>query len=182
MKNMTETTKMIFAGVMMAVGMFLPFLTGQIPQIGSMLSPMHLPVLICGFICGWKYGLAVGLILPLLRSVTFGMPPLMPTAAAMAVEMAVYGTVTGLAYEKLPKTTVSLYISLVLAMLLGRMAWGLVSVPLYGIAGKSFGIQMFLTGAFIKAVPAIIIQLLFVPGVVLLLLRERRSELSRSVH
>ena len=30
----------------------LPFLTGQIPQIGAMLSPMHIPVLLCGFLCG----------------------------------------------------------------------------------------------------------------------------------
>ena len=67
MKN-SKVQNLVFAALLLAVGIILPFFTGQIPQIGSMLLPMHLPVLLCGLICGWKYGLAVGLILPVLRS------------------------------------------------------------------------------------------------------------------
>ena len=89
--------------IMLALALVLPFLTGQIPEIGSMLCPMHLPALLCGFMCGWPWGLAVGLISPLLRSVIFGMPPMFPTAVSMAFEMAAYGAVSGLLYRLLPK-------------------------------------------------------------------------------
>ena len=41
----------------LALGLVLPFVTGQIPEIGTMLLPMHIPVLLCGFICGKEYGL-----------------------------------------------------------------------------------------------------------------------------
>ena len=74
MKNQS-TKKMILAALFLALCYLLPFLTGQIPEIGSMLLPMHLPVLLCGFVCGWPYGLGVGFAAPLLRSVTLGMPP-----------------------------------------------------------------------------------------------------------
>lgn len=168
----SDTAKLVMSGVLLAIGMVLPFLTGQIPEIGSKLSPLHLPVLVCGFICGWKYGLAVGFILPLLRSVTFGMPPLMPTASAMAVEMAVYGAVTGLLYEWLPKKNSSVYIALIAAMLCGRIAWGLACVPLNGIAGKAFSFQIFLASGFINAIPAITLQLILVPLIVMALKRS----------
>ena len=91
--------KISFSSICIALGIILPFLTGQIPEIGSMLLPMHIPVLICGFICGWKYGLLVGLITPLLRSVSFGMPPIYPTAIAMSFELAAYGFISGLLFK-----------------------------------------------------------------------------------
>lgn len=169
----TKTTKLVISGALVALGMILPFLTGQIPEIGSRLSPLHLPVLICGFVCGWQYGLAVGFILPILRSLTFGMPPLMPVASAMAVEMAVYGAVTGLLYEKLPKKNCSIYTALIAAMLCGRVTWGLASMVLYGVLGRAFTFQMFLTKAFIDAVPAIIIQLVLVPLIVIALKKAK---------
>ena len=132
---MTErfsTKNMVTAAVFLALGMVLPFFTGQIPTIGSMLLPMHIPVLICGYVCGWQWGLLVGLIVPILRSMTLGMPPMMPVAAAMAFELAAYGASTGLLYEKLEKNTISIYISLIGAMIFGRIVWGLVSMrPLW---------------------------------------------------
>ena len=83
--------KLSLSSMFLAIGLVLPFFTGQIPQVGSMMLPMHIPVLLCGLICGWKYGLMVGFVLPPLRSVLFGMPPLFPTGAAMAFELAAYG-------------------------------------------------------------------------------------------
>lgn len=173
MNQSTKTTKLVWSAALLALGMVLPFLTGQIPEIGSKLSPLHFPVLICGFVCGWQYGLAVGLILPVFRSMIFGMPPLMPTATAMAFEMAIYGAVTGLLYQKLPKKNSSIYIALVGAMLCGRVVWGLVSVPLYGLAGKSFSWQAFVAGGFVNAVPAIILQIILVPVLVMALKRAK---------
>ena len=67
--------RLVYSALFLALALLLPFLTGQIPQIGSALNPMHIPVLLCGFVCGWPWGLAVGLIAPLLRHLLFGMPP-----------------------------------------------------------------------------------------------------------
>ena len=130
MKTNSSVTKLTLSAVFLALGIVLPFLTGQIPTIGSMLLPMHIPVLICGFVCGWQWGLLVGFVLPLMRSALFSMPPMMPTAAAMAFELAVYGAVTGILYQKLPKTTASIYVSLAGAMIAGRIVWGIVSMIL----------------------------------------------------
>jgi thiamine transporter ThiT len=85
------TKKMVLSALFIALGLVLPFFTGQIPQIGSRLLPMHIPILLCGFVCGAPFGLAAGFITPLLRSLIFGMPPMMPTAVAMAFELAAYG-------------------------------------------------------------------------------------------
>lgn len=170
-----KTRNLIFGAFFLALGIVLPFLTGHVPGIGSMLLPMHIPVLLCGYICGWQYGMMVGFVLPLLRSVMFGMPPLLPTAAAMAFEMAVYGAVTGILYQKLPKNAVSIYISLIAAMLAGRLAWGMVSIVLYGIVGNAFSWQIFMAGAFLNAVPGIILQLVLIPAIVLALQKVFRT-------
>ena len=87
--------KLILAAMFLAIGLLLPFLTGQIRQIGNMLLPMHIPVILCGLICGWQYGLGVGFVLPLLRCVIFGMPVLFPTAVSMSFELAAYGFTDG---------------------------------------------------------------------------------------
>ncbi|PWL46491.1 MAG: ECF transporter S component [Clostridiales bacterium] len=173
-KQMSNNTKrLVLAGMFLALCLVLPFLTGQIPEIGSALSPMHIPVLICGFVCGWQYGAAVGLIAPFLRYLLFSMPPLFPVGVAMAFEMAVYGLVAGLLYKKLPKTVLNLYLSLIAAMLLGRIVWGLVRFVLAGLAGTSFSFAMFLSGAFIEAVPGIICHIILVPLVVLALKKAK---------
>ena len=62
-----QIQNLVTAAMLMGVGIVLPIFTGQIPQIGNMLLPMHLPVLICGLICGWQYGGIIGFLLPLLR-------------------------------------------------------------------------------------------------------------------
>lgn len=169
-----QLKKLVISALLLAVGLVLPFLTGQIPQLGSMLLPLHLPVLICGFVCGWSWGLAVGFILPLFRSLLFGMPPMVPTALAMAFEMAAYGAVSGLLYRRLPKTTVNIYVALVGAMLVGRLVWGLVSIPLYAIfTERSFALAAFWAGGFVNAWPGMVLQLVLVPVIVLALERAK---------
>lgn len=83
----------------LALGLLLPFVTGQIPQIGSKLLPMHIPVYLCALICGWQYGGIIGFVLPLLRSLLFGMPVFFPSATAMAFELMTYGLVFGYLYQ-----------------------------------------------------------------------------------
>lgn len=163
--------KLALSALFLALGIVLPFLTGSIPEIGSMLLPMHIPVLLCGFICGWQYGLAVGFITPLLRSILFSVPVLMPRAAAMAFELAAYGAVAGILYAKLPKKNWAVYVSLLGSMITGRIIWGIVSIPLFGLKGMPFTFQTFLAGALLNAVPGIILQIVLIPVIILALKR-----------
>ena len=52
--------RLTWSAIWLALALVLPFLTGQIPTVGSMLCPMHIPVLLCGFTCGWPWGVLVG--------------------------------------------------------------------------------------------------------------------------
>ncbi len=165
---MNQTRKLTLSAMFLTIGMILPFFTGQIPQVGNMLLPMHIPVLLCGFLCGGKYGLLVGFILPVLRSACFGMPPMMPTALAMAFELAAYGTISGQLYEKTKNTIVSL----ICAMIGGRIVWGIVSFILYQMMGNVFTWQIFAAGAVLQAVPGIVVQLILIPVLVYALKKQ----------
>ena len=169
--NLKKTTirRMVWAAVCLALCMVLPFLTGQIPQIGSAISPMHIPVLLAGFICGPGWAMAVGAVSPLLRFALFGMPPIFPTGVAMCFELAAYGLVSGALYARLPKKTSNIYVSLIAAMLTGRVVWGIVRVVLSGVSGEPFTWAAFMAGAFLNAIPGIIIHILLIPIIVLAL-------------
>lgn len=176
MNNQSKIKPMVLAGLCLALCMVLPFLTGQIPQIGSMLSPMHIPVLLCGFLCGWPWALAVGLIAPPLRFLLFGMPPLFPTGVAMMAELAVYGAATGLLCRCFPRKAGYIYASLALAMLLGRLVWGLVRWALTMFGAGAFTFQAFLAGAFINAWPGILCHLLIIPPIVAALRKAKIAD------
>ncbi len=168
MKN--NTKKITLSAMFMALGLILPFLTGQIQQFGNMMLPMHFPVFLCALICGWQYGLAVGFILPFLRYALFGMPMIYPMGIAMAFELATYAFVAGYLYgHSRWKCIVSLYRSMIIAMISGRLVWGLVEVILLGMGGKAFTWQMFLAGAFLNAIPGIILQLVLIPAIMVAL-------------
>ena len=154
----------------LAIGMVLPFLTGQIPQVGNMMLPMHIPVLLCALICGWQYGAVLGFVLPLLRYLIFGMPVLFPTGTAMAFELMTYGLVIGLVYSLSRwKCIISLYRALIAAMIAGRIVWAAAQMILLGVSGGAFTMKIFLAGAFFNAVPGIIIQLILIPTVMIAL-------------
>ncbi len=163
---MSNTKKLVLSALFIALGIVLPFFTGQVPQIGNMLLPMHIPVLICGFVCGASYGAFVGMVTPLLRSILFTMPPLIPKAVGMSVELAIYGLVTGLMYAQFRKKRFGIYISLITAMIAGRIAWGLTSFVLFSTLGNSFTLELFFAEAFVNAIPGIIVQLILIPALV----------------
>lgn len=166
--NKNHIRNMVVAALSLALCLVLPFLTGQIPEIGQALSPMHIPVLLCGFICGPHYGAAVGFIAPLLRFAIFGMPPF-PMCVPMAFELLTYGLVSGFMYKLLPKKPVFTYVSLIIAMLAGRAVWGVARVILAGLQNSAFSMQMFIAGAFIEAVPGIICHIVLIPIIVIAL-------------
>lgn len=169
-KTNFSAKKMVLAGMMLALTILLPFLTGQIPQFGYMLLPMHIPVLICGFVCGWPYALIIGAISPILRFFMFGMPPLFPTGTAMVFELATYGAATGIFYSRVKKTgIVGIYASLIGAMIAGRAVWGTVMFLLSKVAMVKFSFSIFIAGAFANAIPGIILQILLIPIVIMAL-------------
>ena len=158
--------RLVLAAVCLALCMVLPFLTGQIPEIGNMLCPMHIPVFLCGFVCGPVWAVVCGAAAPLLRFALFGMPPIFPTGAAMCFELAVSGAVSGALYHMLPRRRANVYISLIAAMLCGRAVWGIVRVIFSGITGSAFTWAAFLSGAFTTAIPGMILHIVLIPAVV----------------
>ena len=130
--------RLAYSAMALALCLVLPFLTGQIPQIGKMLLPMHLPVFLCALICGWQYGTAVGFIMPILRFALFFIPR-MPTALAMAFEMAAYAFAAGFLYSRARwQCTRMLYRSLIIAMIAGRIVWAAAMIVLLGLSGGAF--------------------------------------------
>ena len=160
--------KLVIAAVCLALCLVLPFLTGQIPEVGSMLCPMHIPALLCGFFCGWPWGLAVGFIAPILRSLTFGMPPMFPVAICMAFELAVYGLAAGVFYKLFPRKKGYTYAALILAMILGRIVWGAAMFLCVGVGG-GFTLAAFFAGAITNAIPGILLQIVLIPVLVMIL-------------
>lgn len=168
---------MVLAAVLLALGMVLPLLTGQIKEIGDSLLPMHIPVLLCGLLCGLYYGGAVGLMMPFLRSITFGMPPLYPQAIWMALELATYGLVIGLLWRMRRQPRLGwLYISLVSAMLAGRVVWGWAKLILLGLKGTAFTWEAFFVGGFVDALPGIVLQLVLIPFIMELVRRIKAKQ------
>lgn len=164
-----RTYTLALAALFLAVGMVLPIFTGQIRVVGRMLLPMHLPVLLCGLICGWQYGGVVGFVLPFLRFAVFGMPP-MPNGVAMAFELAAYGVIVGAVYSRSRwQCVIALYRSLLIAMVGGRLVWAAVRVVMTGVTSVPFTWEIFLADAFLTAIPGIILQLVFIPILMVIL-------------
>lgn len=173
-KTRIAITKITIFAMFLALGWLLPLLTGQIPEIGSMLLPMHIPVIIGGFVLGPYYGLILGIVTPLTRTLIFGMPPIYPISLSMSVELGIYGLTSGLFFNLLYRKAklnllLSIYITLISAMILGRAAWGITRYFMGLASTNGFTFSMFLAGAFLTAYPGIILQLILIPAIIFLL-------------
>ena len=167
-----DVRRLVIAAMLLALGMVLPFLTGQIPAIGQMISPLHIPAFICGLTCGWQWGLALGVVLPILRSVVFGMPPLVAVAIPMAFELGVYGLVCGLLYPRLlrvkgARKLPAMLAALVIAMVLGRIVGGAAKAVVMGLTGGGYTFTAFVAGYFTSTLVGAAVHLVLVPVVTL---------------
>ena len=176
--NKNKITKTVLSALFLALAYVLPFLTGQIPDIGNALLPMHLPVILCGYICGAPWGLVVGLTAPLLRSLTIGMPVLFPRAIAMAFELGAYGFFAGLTYKLMPNKKIFVYISLITSMIAGRLIWGIAQLTLLGFNTSKFTLTYFITESVVLAIPGIILQIALVPVIIMLIDYKRKGKSS----
>ena len=173
--NNLHVRNLVYSSLCLALCIVLPFLTGQIQTLGSFLSPMHLPVLLCGIICPWYWGAAVGAVAPLLRFALFGMPVFIK-AIPMAFELAAYGAFAGLLMRWLPKKLpylCNIYISLVGAMLVGRLVWAIATLGCFfiGLTNSILTFKAFLTTEFVGTWAGIVLKLQIIPPVVLAMRR-----------
>ncbi len=159
--------RLITAAMFLALALVLPFITGQLQQIGKALCPMHIPIILCGFFCGPVYAGVIGFAAPLLRFFMFGMPPIIPSGIAMCFELMTYGVIAGLLYKFLPKNKISIFVSLISSMVSGRIIWGIVMTILNGLGKCNFGFTAFISGAFLNAIPGIIVQLIVIPVLII---------------
>lgn len=159
-----NVNNLTLSAMFLAMGIILPMLFGQIQQIGQMLLPMHIPVFLCAFICGWKFSVPMAAILPILRSLLFSKPNFYPQAIAIAFEMATYAFVAAIIYKRIKsKGIFSVYLSLISAMILGRIMRAIAELSLLGIAGNGITIGAFISAAIIPSIPGIILQLILIP-------------------
>lgn len=160
--NLSRIKCLTITALCVALCVVLPMAFHMIPNAGSVMLPMHIPVLLCGYLCGPWWALLVGISAPLLRHLLFGMPPLL-TAIAMSAELAGYGAVCGILYRKFPKNLAGIYLSLIVSMIAGRILWGIAMVFITGIGSSGFSWSLFVAGALTNAIPGIILQLILIP-------------------
>ena len=163
-----ETRKITLAAMFIALGIILAIVFHAI-NLGAVILPMHITVMLAGIILGWKYGLAVGVITPFLNSFLFHKLPLFPNAVGMAFELATYGVVIAIVYkniELLKNNLFNIYLALILAMIAGRIIYGIYYGTVFGIIGEAFGFSIFITSVIITPLPGIVLQILLIPALV----------------
>ena len=170
---MNQVKRMMVTALLMACGVVLPMMLHSIPNAGRILLPMHIPVLLCGLYCGGLYGLICGVFTPLLSFMMTSMPGpgyLLP----MMVELAVYGLVSGIMMDRVHsvKGTKKVLLCLVIAMLAGRIVYGLMNALV--LRAGQYSIAMWVSASFVTAAPGIAAQLILIPLIMKLL--KRNSE------
>lgn len=174
MKRNNHLYKLVVTALLLAIGLYLPFLLGQVEVLGQAISPLHIPALLCGLTCGWGWGAVLGAVLPMMRSLLFGMPP-MPAAIPMAFELAVYGAATGLLYPlfvrllKKDRHLPAMFVSLIAAMILGRIVGGAAKAVMMGFQSNAYTFEAFIAAYFTGTAVGAVIHLIVVPAVALAL-------------
>ena len=172
MSKMSSVKRSIITAVCIGLSVVLPMAFHSIPNAGIIFSPMHIPVLLCGLICGWSFGLLCGLAGPLLSSLITGMPPV-AYLPSMLVELAAYGLVCGLMINlvRTKKLYADLYISLVVALLAGRIVAGVAKALIF--SAGSYSLAAWVTSYFVTIWPGLAIQLALVPAIVVALMKAK---------
>ena len=171
MQKMSNVKKSIITAVCIALCYVIPLMFHGIQNAGNIFCPMHIPVFICGLICGWQYGLLCGIAGPALSSALSGMPPA-AILRSMMVELAAYGTAAGLMMKlvRTKSTYADLYISLIVAIVCGRVLAGLAKALIF--ARGSYSMSAWIAGSVVTSWPGTVIQLVFIPTIVFALMKS----------
>jgi riboflavin transporter FmnP len=161
----SNTQKLVYTAICIALGLLLPKVNQiiPIPNIGTIIAPMHIAVLLSGFLCGMPYAMICGMVLPLLSFAINGMPPIYPIGISMVFELGAYGAIVAFLYKY---TKGKIYVSLIGGMIGGRIVMGVANAVIFGLAGTPYGMQAFISAAFITAIPGIMIHLIVVPAII----------------
>ena len=167
---------MVIAALFIALCIILPIMFHSVPNAGNVFLPMHIPVLMCGIICGFPYGLVCGVVAPLLSSLLTGMPPAV-FLPSMLCELAAFGTIASLLmrFIRIKNRYAKVYSTLIGAMLIGRIVFGILNALIF-MAG-SYSMQIWVTAAFVTALPGIVIQILLIPAIVFALQKAKLIDL-----
>lgn len=162
MKKIT-TRELVLSGLLLGSGLLLPMIFHMFSMTGPVFLPMHIPVLIGGLLLPPSLALPLGVITPLLSSLLTGMPVAFPMAPIMAVELGLYGLSASIATRKLKLNTL---LSLIIAMIDGRIGAGLTVALLVKLFGVQMNPLMFVKGAIVTGLPGLIIQTIFIPALI----------------
>ena len=170
---MSSVKKLTLCAVCIALCAVLPPVFHML-ALGSILSPMHIPVLLCGLACGWPYGAFCGLAGPLVAHLINGAPGAV-MLVSMIPELIVYGLTCGLLMKLIHtgRLYVDLYCALIPAMLLGRIAGGIAQAIFLTSNGQSYSLALWAGAYLVKAIPGIILHLALIPTLVVVLARAR---------
>ena len=162
---MSQTKRVVIAAVCAALGVVLPMAFHALPGAGNVWLPMHIPVMICGLVAGPVAGAATGVLAPVLSSLLTGMPaaPILPS---MTCELVAYGLVSGM-LARLVRTgrlAVDLYVSLVGAMIVGRLVGGALQALIF--SQGTYSLAAWMSGYFVTGAPGIVLQLVVVVPIV----------------
>jgi uncharacterized membrane protein len=169
----SKTQRLTLSGLLLAIGIILPYATAHgLGMAGTILLPMHIPVLLGGFLCGPAYGMILGTTLPILSCLLTGMPAPFPMLPIMFFELSVYGLSSGVLFTKtkLGKKKFGIYIALPIAMILGRIAYATVFYILFLIVGKLKALAV--GAAIVTGLPGIVCQFLLIPPIIFII-KER---------
>ena len=171
MNKMTSVKKLCICAICIALCCILPTAFHAV-GLGTALSPMHIPALLCGLLLGPIYGAVCGVVGPVLASITSGMPPLM-RLLHMAPELCAYGFAAGLMmhFIRTRKLAADLYISLAVAMVFGRIVGGLAQWLVISImgSGQVFTVAIWVTSYIVGTLPGIVAHLVLLPALVMIL-------------
>ena len=159
---MTTAKRISLCAMCIALCCVLPIAFHSI-GLGGALSPIHIPVLLCGLVCGGGPGLICGLIGPVVSSLLSGMPPVV-SLVRMIPELCTYGLTCGAMMRlRTGRTLSDVYLSLGTAMVAGRIAGGITSAIFYTLTTGVYSIGLWLTGYFAESVPGIVVHLILIP-------------------
>ncbi len=150
------------------MGVMLPIVFHMLPLGGRIFLPMHIPVFIAGLVLGPVAGLIVGAGSPVLSALVTGRPAVF-YMVPMVFELATYGVVAGVLRPSIAavlsarqarrerggaqpaaSSMTAAVISLVVAMIAGRVVWIAVVVwlaPVIGIRARSLAMALGALGA-----------------------------------
>lgn len=170
-RKRSNSRNLTISALLLALAFVLPFFTGQIPQIGMMLSPMHIPAMLAGFILPLPWAVGIAFIMPLLRSMIFQIPVMLPMALTMAFELASYALIISLLAKVLAKSWPGIIATLLIAMAGGRIVFTIANFIILNLMGIPFNFSTVFKALTIGGLPGIIVQLILIPPLVIALRR-----------